>query len=42
MLDGTLRFLTAMHERAITTDATRPAEQFASPDPEPDLAVDNL
>ena len=32
--DGTLRFLTAMHERAKTSSAPRLAEQSASPAPE--------
>jgi hypothetical protein len=34
MLDGTLRFLTAMHEQAKTSNAARLAEQSASPAPE--------
>ena len=34
MLDGTLRFLTAMHEQAKTSNASRLAEQSASPAPE--------
>ena len=37
MLDGTLRFLTAMHEQAKTSNASRRAEQSASPAPEPAL-----
>ena len=42
MLDGTLRFLTAMHERAKTANASHPAEKFSSPSPAPELAIDNL
>ena len=42
MLDGTLRFLTAMHGRAKTATASHPAEPHASPGPERDLAADNL
>jgi acetyl esterase/lipase len=34
MLDGTLRFLTAMHEQAKTSNTSRLAEQSASPAPE--------
>ncbi len=41
MLDGTLRFLTAMHERAKSANTSRSAERFASPEPMQDAAVDN-
>jgi acetyl esterase/lipase len=37
MLDGTLRFLTAMHERVRTANTSRPAERLASPVPEQTL-----
>jgi hypothetical protein len=42
MLDGTLRFLTAMRERAKTANASHPGEKFSSPSPAPELAIDNL
>jgi acetyl esterase/lipase len=42
MLDGTLRFLTAMRERARNADVPLPAERFAPPSPSQDLAADNL
>jgi acetyl esterase/lipase len=46
MLDGTLRFLTAMHERAEGANASRPTEGFAAPTsepaPEPTFAADHL
>jgi len=42
MLDGTLRFLTAMHQRAKTAKAARAAERFAPPIPERSIAADNL
>jgi hypothetical protein len=45
MLDGTLRFLTAMHDRAQRARATKPAEGFAAPTseaaPEPTFAADH-
>jgi acetyl esterase/lipase len=42
MLDGTLRFLTAMHERAKNAISARPAERFAPPSPQRIAAVDDL
>jgi len=42
MLDGTLRFLTAMRERAKNAIGPTPAETFASPEPERIAAADNL
>ena len=42
MLDGTLRFLTAMHERAEGANASRPTEGFAAPTSEPTFAADHL
>jgi acetyl esterase/lipase len=42
MLDGTLRFLTAMHERARIANAAQTAERFASPTPQRIVAGDNL
>jgi hypothetical protein len=41
MLDGTLRFLTAMYERAKNADAPRPTEQFAPLGYAERVAVDN-
>jgi len=41
MLDGTLRFLTAMYERAKNANAPRPTEQFAPLDYAERVAVDN-
>jgi len=42
MLDGTLRFLTAMRERARNAKTPHPSERLASPAPEQHLAADNL
>ena len=42
MLDGTLRFLTSMYERAKTASAAPPAEQFSSRAPEQRAAIENL
>jgi acetyl esterase/lipase len=42
MLDGTLRFLTAMHQRAKTANAPPDAERFALAEREQNLAADNL
>jgi acetyl esterase/lipase len=42
MLDGTLRFLTAMHAGAKTADAPRSAEQFSPLDRRDAVAADNL
>jgi len=42
MLDGTLRFLTAMHAGAKTADTSRAAEQFSSLDRRSAVGVDNL
>ena len=42
MLDGTLRFLTAMRERAKTANTSHPGEKFSSPSPAPELVIDNL
>jgi acetyl esterase/lipase len=42
MLDGTLRFLTSMYERAKTATAAPPAEQFSSRAPEQRAAIENL
>ncbi|TNF62757.1 MAG: alpha/beta hydrolase [Deltaproteobacteria bacterium] len=42
MLDGTLRFLTSMYERAKTASPAPPAERFSSPSPEQSAAIDNL
>jgi acetyl esterase/lipase len=41
MLDGTLRFLTAMHQRAKTANASRTTERFAHADRKQDLAAGN-
>jgi len=41
MLDGTLRFLTAMYERAKNADAPAPTEQFAPLGYAERVAVDN-
>ena len=42
MLDGTLRFLTAMRERAKNADTSPPAEEFAPSDPAQTLVANNL
>ncbi|MBW2378980.1 MAG: alpha/beta hydrolase [Deltaproteobacteria bacterium] len=42
MLDGTLRFLTAMRERARNAKTPHPSERLASPAPKQHLAADNL
>ena len=42
MLDGTLRFLTAMHERAKIANTSQTAERFASPTPRRIVAGEKL
>jgi acetyl esterase/lipase len=42
MLDGTLRFLAAMHQRAKTANAPRLSERFSPKESEKNLAADNL
>jgi acetyl esterase/lipase len=41
MLDGTLRFLSAMHDRAENANASRPTERLAPPDQLERVAADN-
>jgi len=42
MLDGTLRFLTAVRERAKTEQVTPRAERFSPVDREPEVATENM